>query len=43
MAKGARADVDHAILRVVATAATPPLILLLGRARFVESPREGGN
>jgi hypothetical protein len=31
-AKGARADVDCAILRVVAAAATPPLILLLGRA-----------
>jgi hypothetical protein len=36
------ADVDRAVLRAVATAATP-LILLLGRARLVESPCQGGN
>jgi hypothetical protein len=42
-AKGARADVDHTVLRTVAAAATPPPILLLGRARLVESPRQGGN
>jgi hypothetical protein len=42
-AKGARADVDRAILRAVATAATPPPILLLGRARLVESPQQGEN
>jgi hypothetical protein len=47
MAKGARADVDRAILCAVlcavAKAATPPPILLLGRARLVESPRQGEN
>jgi hypothetical protein len=42
-AKGARADVDRTVLRTVAAAATPPPILLLGRARLVESPRQGGN
>jgi hypothetical protein len=42
-AKGARADVDRAILRVVATTATPPPILLLSRARLIESPRQGKN
>jgi hypothetical protein len=41
MAKGARVDVDHIVLRAVAAAATPPPILLLGRARLVESPRQG--
>jgi hypothetical protein len=42
-AKGARADVDRSVLRAVATATPPPPILLLGRARLVESPRQGGN
>jgi hypothetical protein len=31
------------ILRAVAVAATPPPILLLGRARLIESPRPSGN
>jgi hypothetical protein len=42
-AKGARADIDRAILRAVVTAATPPLIILLGHARLVESPRQVEN
>jgi hypothetical protein len=42
-AKGARADVDRAVLHTVAVVATPPPILLLGRARLVESPRQGEN
>jgi hypothetical protein len=42
-AKGARADVDRAILRDITAAVTPPPILLLGRTRLVESPRQGGN
>jgi hypothetical protein len=33
--KGARGDVDHAILHAVAATVTRPLILLLGRARLV--------
>jgi hypothetical protein len=40
MEKGARADVDCAVLRAVAAAATLPSILLLGRARLVESPHQ---
>jgi hypothetical protein len=32
-----------AALRTVAAAATPPPILLIGYARLVESPRQGGN
>jgi hypothetical protein len=35
MAKGARANVDRAVLRVVTAASTPPPILLLGLARLV--------
>jgi hypothetical protein len=42
-AKGSRADVDRAVLRAVAAAETLPPILLLGRARLVESPRKGEN
>jgi hypothetical protein len=42
-AKGARANVDRTVLRVVTTAAMPPPILLLGRARLVERPHQGGN
>jgi hypothetical protein len=42
-ANGARADVDRAVIRAVAAAATPPPILLLGRSRLVESPRQGEN
>jgi hypothetical protein len=42
-AKGAKADIDRAVLRAVAAAATPPPILLLGRARLIESSRQGGN
>jgi hypothetical protein len=43
--KGARADVDCAVLHAVAAAASPPpiLLLLLGRARLVESSHQGGN
>jgi hypothetical protein len=41
--KGARANVDRAVLRSFAAAATPPPILLLGQARLVESPHQGGN
>jgi hypothetical protein len=37
-AKGARADVYRAVLHAVAAAATPPPILLLGRACLVECP-----
>jgi hypothetical protein len=36
-------DIDRAILRAVTAVATPPPILLLGRARLVESHRQGGN
>jgi hypothetical protein len=43
MAKGARADVNRAVLRAVTAAATLPPILLLDRACLVESPRLGGN
>jgi hypothetical protein len=43
MAKGARADVDRAVLRTVIVVAMPPPILLLGCACLVESPRQGGN
>jgi hypothetical protein len=39
--KGARADIDRAVLHAVAVAAMPPPILLLGRAHLVESPRQG--
>jgi hypothetical protein len=42
-AKGSRADVDRAVLRAVAAAETLPPILLLGRARLVESPRKVEN
>jgi hypothetical protein len=42
-AKGARADVDRAILHSVTAAAMLPAILLLGHARLAESPRQGGN
>jgi hypothetical protein len=42
-AKGATADVDRAVLRAVAAVVLPPPILLLGRARLVESPRQGEN
>jgi hypothetical protein len=42
MAKGP-VDVDRAVLCVVAVTATPHSILLLGCARLVESPRQGGN
>jgi hypothetical protein len=42
-AKGARADVDRTVLHTVATAVTPPPILLLSHARLVESHRQGGN
>jgi hypothetical protein len=41
--KGAKADVDRAVLLVVAAVAIPPPILLLVRARLVESPRQGEN
>jgi hypothetical protein len=37
------ADVDRAVLHAVSVAAMPPPILLLGRARLIESPRQGGN
>jgi hypothetical protein len=43
MAKGARADVDRAVLHAVAKAATPPPILLLGLARLIESPSQSEN
>jgi hypothetical protein len=43
MTKGAKADVDRAVLRAIAASATPPPILLIGRARLVENPREGEN
>jgi hypothetical protein len=43
MAKEARVDVDRAVLRAVAAATTPPPILLLDRARLIESPCQGGN
>jgi hypothetical protein len=39
--KGASADVNCTVLCTVAAAATPPLILLLGCAHLVESPRQG--
>jgi hypothetical protein len=42
-AKGAKGNVDHAVLHAVAAAATPPPILLLSRARIIESPRQGEN
>jgi hypothetical protein len=42
-AKGARADVDRAILCTVAAAVTPPPNLLLGCTRLIESSRQGGN
>jgi hypothetical protein len=42
-AKGAKGDVDHAVLHAIAAAVTPPLILLLSRTRLVESPRQGEN
>jgi hypothetical protein len=31
------------VLRAIAAAATPPPILLLGRVRLVDGPRQGGN
>jgi hypothetical protein len=37
------AHVNAAVLHIVAVTATPPPILLLGRARLVESPLQGGN
>jgi hypothetical protein len=43
MAKGARADVDRAVLLAVAAAVALPPILLLDRARLVESPRQSEN
>jgi hypothetical protein len=43
MVKGARADIDCAVLCAVTAVATPLLILLLDRARLVESPRQGEN
>jgi hypothetical protein len=36
-------NVDRSVLSAVAAVATPPPILLLGHARLVESPRQGGN
>jgi hypothetical protein len=43
MEKGAKADVDHAVIRAVTAAMMPPPILLIGLARLAESPCQGGS